>query len=164
VTEEDITFAWLQHTEKPNTCLEVMVCCPEMMNLPVNMGRLINGKNSKPIFHQNHVCISKFEKEMAARREHNLFCYKSFQVNFEKEQKPAFITIKDGDLKWFDLLEGSYEDKKKNACNFKLLQLLIEEKDPKENQTGKATATLSSMPELNKLCPNWPSATMSSPQ
>jgi hypothetical protein len=54
----------------------------------------------------------------------------------------VFVSIKEGDLKGFDQLEEkSYKDKKKNKCDFKLLQLLIEEKDPKERRTGNATAT-----------------------
>jgi hypothetical protein len=95
-----------------------------------------------------------------------LFCCKSFQIHFEKEQNPVSVSVKDGNLKGLDLLAGSHKDKKKRKCDFKLLQLLIEEKDPKENQTGKATATKPGIfnAGTQQAVPQRPSATMSFPQ
>jgi hypothetical protein len=141
VTNEDIKFKWLRGTPVKNTVLEVTVRYPYMINFPSEMSGLITDKHSNHIFHEDHACTQAFAAEINERQqEDDGYVYDSFHISFEEEQDPVFVPVGEANLTGFGLLRGKYLNADNEACQFKLLQLLVRNKDLEENRSGTANS------------------------
>jgi hypothetical protein len=140
VTEKDIKYNWLSGTQMPNTILEVTTRYPDIINYPAEMCELITDKSGNAIFHRDHACTQAFVGDMVTRRDPDGYCYDTFRLTFEEEQNPVFVEIVDAKTKLdgFDLLRGQWFNADNEICDFKLLQILIKNKDLDENKTGIA--------------------------
>jgi hypothetical protein len=134
VTERDVKYTWLSGSHN----LEVSIRYPDMMNYPVELVDLVTDDAGNQVFHEQHPCISGFEKDLAARRESDGYCYETFTVTFDTEQDPKFVQINEK-LKGFDLLRGKYVNSDDELCHFKILQIITKEKDVEEYREGEAS-------------------------
>jgi hypothetical protein len=142
VTMDDIKFEWVKGTPVPFTILEGKVRYPDMINYPIEMCGLVKDKNGNLVFHANHACTQAFADEIEGRQESDGYVYEKFHINFDVEQDPKFVNIEtmdgEAELTGFDLLKGQWHNADGELCDFKLLQILIKEKDLEENRSGSA--------------------------
>jgi hypothetical protein len=141
VTDNDVNYKWLPGTAKPNTCLEVTVRYPRLMNDPNIMSALIQDRHGNYIFDSKHLCTQAFSSAISKKRTADGWCYETFNITFEEEQNPVFVSVGNASLSGFDLLRGEYINNDNDRCKFKVLQILIQSKDFEENQSGQATNT-----------------------
>jgi hypothetical protein len=141
VTDNDVNYTWLPGTEKPNTCLEVTIRYPRLMNDPNIMSALIQDRHGNFVFDSKHLCTQAFASAISRKRTSDGWCYETFNVAFEEEQNPAFVSVGAANLSGFDLLRGEYINDDSESCKFKVLQILIQRRDFEDNQSGQATNT-----------------------
>jgi hypothetical protein len=138
VTQQDITFKRLAGTQKPNNVLEIRVRYPDMMNFPAEMSGLVKDRAGNDVFYQDHPCTQAFAEDIEDRKENDGYVYDSYNITFDEEQDPSFVSIGEANLTGFNLLRGKYVNVDKEVCDFKLLQILVKEKDLEENMSGTA--------------------------
>jgi hypothetical protein len=133
ITKEDIKYTWMTPT-----WLQVRIKYPDVMNYPVQLCPLVTDGNRQQVFHEQHDVIIGFEKDLSSRREKNGFPDSVFDIRFENDQDPTFVSI-NTKLKGFDLLRSKYVNADNELCYFKILQIITKDKDNDEYREGGAT-------------------------
>jgi hypothetical protein len=109
-----------------------------MMNFPAEMSGLVKDRAGNDVFYQDHACTQAFAEDIEDRKENDGYVYDNYCITFEEEQDTVFVSIGEANLTGFDLLRGQYINADKEVCDFKLLQILVKEKDLQENMSGTA--------------------------
>jgi hypothetical protein len=140
VTEKNITFEWLQGTKITNSALKVKVKYPDLMNYPAEACELVTDQHGRQVFDEKHPVTSAFAEQMDDRRGEDGSIYDDFIINFDKEQDSTFVAIPDAHITGFDLLRGKWLNDDGDAADFRILQILVKEKDLMQNRKGGATS------------------------
>jgi hypothetical protein len=140
VTEKDVSFEWLTGTKVPNTELKVRVRYLALMNYPSEGCELITDKSGRQVFNQTHPVTSAFAEAVDSRRDEDGYVYDEFIKSFTKEQDSTFVSIPDANVTGFDVLRGKWVNADGEDADFRILQILVKEKDLQKNQKGKATS------------------------
>ena len=140
VTEKDVSFEWLEGTNVPTTELKVRVRYPALMNYPSEGCELITDKAGCQVFDETHPVTSAFADAMDSRRDEDGYIYDEFITSFTKEQDPTFVSIPDANVTGFDVLRGKWVNADGDDADFRILQILVREKNLEKNRKGKATS------------------------
>ena len=96
-----------------------------MINYPIEMCELVTDQQGNQTFGSDHPCTQAFSEGMESRRADDGYCYDKFQLHFEVEQDPTFVSVMDVNLRGFDLLCGKYANSDGELCDFKILYKYI---------------------------------------